>query len=77
VYGKVKLLKQEEKLVGNLYGDKPLYYGTERFANDYWIGNHPQLNACDLSQTPNRAYRGCGIGSPMVQRGNWRSKSTE
>jgi hypothetical protein len=56
VYGKVKELKQEEKLVGNLYGDKPLFYGTERFANEHWIGSHPQLVACDLSKSPNRAF---------------------
>jgi len=39
-----------KQVTTSLFPDRMDYYGLDRYAIDYWIGSHPSLEPCDLSE---------------------------
>jgi hypothetical protein len=44
------------RFVANLLPDTPWHFGTDRYSSEQWIGSHPSVHICDLSQTANVTY---------------------
>lgn len=40
-----------------LYSPRDCYLGTDRFANEAWIGSHPTGRFCDMSQSTTKLYQ--------------------
>ena len=44
------LQRLRNQVTTGLFPDRMDYYGLDRYALDYWIGSHPSLEPCDLSE---------------------------
>jgi hypothetical protein len=49
--GKLLLQRVRSQVTTNLFPDRMDYFGLDRYGIDHWIGSHPSLKPCDLSNS--------------------------
>jgi hypothetical protein len=43
------LNRLQQKFTTNLFTDRPDQFGIERYAMEHWVGSHPHIKPCDVS----------------------------
>jgi hypothetical protein len=49
---KMLLRKLQNRFVDGLLPEAPWHYGIDRWSSEHWIGSHPDVRPCDLSEEP-------------------------
>jgi hypothetical protein len=49
---KILLRKLQSRFVDGLLPEAPWHYGIDRWSSEHWIGSHPDVRPCDLSEEP-------------------------
>lgn len=49
--GKLLLQRLRSSITTNVFPDRMDYFGLDQYSTDHWIGSHPSLDPCDLSNS--------------------------